>query len=529
MATKKPRATPPHPAETQGRPLLTSDLDAEGKALADKRWLDMGQMKTRLPQEIAKHQAGVEKQEAILSDPSLDLTDKQRKAHETRKKSHEKMRNNFTDIHDRGLVEDVDVTVESAAQRRVHFFDQAGSRAQTEGDIRSGRGPSDLAAGARWYPGHVGDIHGIAQIEKAEPTQEDRDRYYASSGSMSPLNSPQMEKTSLRAIAAAHRENSTVTPTTKRGAEAAGAAIGKSVNIRDMTPERIGKISSAPMHAHLDTTADLGGIGSGGTNVPRGVGIFRGDVAPEDYAPRGPAGAPKLYGYIESMRRAGRANANEVSEFYRRVHEGTPGSAPYFQQPTVFGPQWEKDPYGKADSTEGILDPKGPTAEDSWMQTISLGQPHEMEALETGKGSARVGKTLGSDTHGLSNIPAGGVFPSSSPRTDYPVTPEAVLHALNQEATHRAAEIVTDRARADGRNMGAGLPSQAIQPVSWDEYRIQADKDDDYTEAIVERGRQAEFDKHGTTIHKGQKDMFSGGVGSQPLKVRPSAKPPKQR
>jgi hypothetical protein len=60
---------------------------------------------------------------------------------------------------------------------------------------------------------------------------------------------------------------------------------------------------------------------------------------------------------------------------------------------------------------------------------------------------------------------------------------DTIIHALNNEATIRAAGMASDRARQQGRNVGAGLPAVAMQEIPWTEYRIQAGKDLGYEAA----------------------------------------------
>lgn len=468
MATKKPDRRQPHPGVTEGRALQFSDIDPSGQKVAEQRWRKMGNMKTRLGEAVTAS-------DKSMSNPNSSES--------TRKKARSRQAS-LLKIKGDKLLENVPTTLDTAAERRVHFSDRGAVRNQTHGDIRTGEGPRDTPVSTGWYLQHAGDIKQVAHAYGYDP-----ETLYSASAAMSPQNSPDNEKAAISALARAQHANHPVTAKTKQGAKLLGVKkVGQSVNFRDIPTADVGKVlGTASQREHFDTKVDIEGIAKGGTGRTRGVGILRGEISTKDFLSSGPNGGPKVTSYRENISHAGGADANVESEYRRRVHEATPGARPYHQQDTLFGKQWEDDPYGHAQSTEGILNPRGATAEDTWMKAISAAQPKEMAKIPIGKESGRIGKFVGSDET-LQKISAAGIYPTPVGHPN--PGSETVLHALNNEATIRAAQHMTDRARAAGRNVGAGVPSMAVQETAWTEYRTEAGKDQAHVDA---RSRLSEF------------------------------------
>lgn len=474
-----------HPAVTENRALQLSDIDVHGQEMAEKRWRDMGKAKTNTRKALKSTKERLALGDTPVEEGGKPLSD-------ARRTILNKNKNNYEAVLKNNLVENVPLTVEDAATRRVELFDQGVERHSREGDIRTGAEPSAQPISAGWYINHARDIHEIADRHGI-----DRERLYAASGAMSPQNSPDNEKKALAAIASAETANHGVTATTITGAKALGIELPSHIKsnkdfqklhadqrtrqFKDLTPAQIrAGLGRGEMREHVDTKVDIEGIAAGGTGLTRGIDILRGNLGVDDFLSEGPSGGPKVASYVENIRNAGRSNANEKSEYFRRMSNAVEGGKPYFEQPTLFGEQWEKDPYGKASSTEGILNPQGPTAEDTWMKAISARQPKEFEQIPIGKESGRVGKFVGSDPH-LQNLSAKDIYPTVIGHPN--PSSETIIHAMNNAATTRAAGMLTDRARNVGRDVGAGVPNMGVQETSWSEYRIQAGKDPAYEEA----------------------------------------------
>ena len=478
-----------HPAVTENRPLQMSDIDEHGQKLAEKEWASMGNAKRRIPAAMKSANTSLANAEAVLSDPKA--SDAKRKRAASSKKQALTRKKNVSTLKKEGLLENVPTTIESAADRRINFFDEGIKRNRSEGDIRTGEGTSDTPISTGWYFKHADDLNQIADMHGI-----DRERIYTASGAMSPQNSPDNEKSAIEALASAHYSNHAVKATTQHGARLLGVPVGESKNFRDIPSDIVQKVlGKEEMRKHFDTKVNIEGIAKGGTNVDRGVGILRGEIDTDNFLAGGPNSGPKVSSYVDNIRKAGNASLAERSEYFRRAHEASPGSKPYFEQDTLFGKDWEADPWGHANTSTGILNPRGHTAEDTWMKSISAAQPNEFEAIPTGgKESARVGKFVGSDRD-FQKISASNIHPTEAGHPN--PNSETIIHALNNASTIRAAEKITQRASDAGRNVGTGVPSTLVQETSWSEYRIQAGKDDAYEAASNARSRSGEF--HGTT------------------------------
>lgn len=502
--SSKPSRKQPHPAVTDNRALQYRDFDAQGKAVAEAGWANIGNVKSNLAGALTRTNAAITEAEASIQEMhDQGITPPKDSGPVVTLKKERANRFSLEYAQDNNLVADRPQTLTKAANSRTRLYRDAVQRSRTEGDIRTGEGPSDRPIGAGWYLKHAKDINNIA-----DAYGHSRERLYAASGAMSPQNSPDNEKAALRAMASAHAANHDVTAKTITGARRLGIDVPshitndeqfaalpseqRSKKFRDLTPEQIrAGVSKGEHRKHIDTKVDVEGLAKGGTGLTRGISIMRGDTDEKDFLASGPNGGPKVSSYVGNIRAAGSANANEVSEYYRRIHEAIPGAKPYFEQPTIFGEAWEADPWGKAKSTEGILDPQGNTAEDTWMRAISAGQPKEFSVIpgaRAGGEGNRVGKFVGSSS-ALQKMPVTGVYPTIPGHPD--PTSETIIHAMNNEATIRSAAAITRAAKKEGRNMGAGLPSMSVQESAWTEYRIQADKDPDYRKA--ERNLSSQF------------------------------------
>ena len=463
MARKTTRMVQQHPRVAEGRPLQFKDLDRTGQQIAKQNWSEMGNVASNI--DSARSTA-----RGTLGTPGLK---------EGAYKGASRDIANLTAAQEIGVT-DKPQTIRSAAGRRVTHLRRAVDRAATEGDIRRTRdvGPtrSGIPGGIGWYLDHADDIDRAARIH-----DHDTPTAITASGDMSPQNSPENEKRAVAALMKGQSQNATVTAKTRRGAKAIGADNpGDTRNFRDLDPHHVRAIGSTPMAEHVDSSVSLTDLGKGSTELQSGLRVLRGEISRDEIG----RDSAKLPSYIGNIHDAHVADANVRSEYFRRAHEAFTDK-PYFEQPTVFGEEWEKDPYGKAQSTEGILDPEGHTAEDTWMQAMSLGQKNEAEVIPTGKGSARLGKLLGSNAVLQSmSVQRDGETAFPTPTGEKKVTGTELRHAMNNAATIAAARQVSTEAESRGRNVGAGVPSMMVQEGAWTEFRIAQGKDPLYEDAV---------------------------------------------
>jgi hypothetical protein len=471
MARQTTRAAQIHPREAEGRPLQYADLDSVGKQIARQNFANIGNVKSNLGAAMATEQKAA-------------ANEKNSPAHRL---GAERTLANLAAVADIGVT-DKPLSIRSAGSRRMIWANKAAKRAEMEGDIRRTTDPgltrSGLPGGVGWYLDHADDIDRAARAYgQHTPTA------ITASGAMSPQNEPEQEKAAVAAIMRGQMHNPSFVAKTPEGAKAMGMDNpGDSRAFRDMTGKQVKDASRTSMREHIETPAMLHDLAKGSTELPRGVDVMRGDVSRSEIG----AGTGKVPSYLTNIHDAYAADANTRGEYFRRAHEAF-SSKPYFEQPTVFGPEWEADPYGKASSTEGILNPTGNTAEDTWMQAMSLGQKNEDRSLPTGKGSGRLAKVLGSHAVIQSMSVQGTVNGKHETAMPTPVgskkvTGDELRHAMNNAATIDAASRMSDEARARGRNVGAGIPAMMVQETAWTEYRIDQGKDPLYTKAMKDQG-----------------------------------------
>lgn len=276
-----------------------------------------------------------------------------------------------------------------------------------------------VSSGGGWYFDHHRDIAGMA-AQHGVPT----DRAITAAAAMSPMNSPDNEKKAVSGL------------------------------MRQMSGE------SGP---HIDRLIQAGGTKG---NIAKAQEHLEGGPDPLN-----PHSAPKVHSYRGASVNAVPGGAVE-EEYRTRV-----GHAEKVVGGEIHPGQQRLDLFGLRDSHEGILNPRGNTAEDTWMNTISYGQDL---ATSVGRhGRTNVAKTVGSDKGLALDIPK----KDSSGTSVHPnplVGSSGALHSFNNEATIRAA-------RQAGRALGvtdsrgeSNLPSVAMQEVSWTEARRVTGKDPEY-------------------------------------------------
>lgn len=343
-----------------------------------------------------------------------------------------------------GDVKDKPITVGSAARNRVAEWDRGVARAASEGGT--------MPRGSGWYFAHRSDLEASASKHGF-----DIEPVIAASASMSPLNSPDNEKAAVAEMMRAHAEDHKVVPRSPRAAGAIGGKVGAPRSVRDLTGTQVSALSRAATQSEFDTPhgTDLKQIGRGAVNIDKGWDILTGRRSHAQSQSQNPQTAAKVWSYENATRNAVPGSA-EHGEYMTRVDMAARG-----------GGHDAMDLWGLRHSREGILDPRGHTAEDTWMNTITMGQGMGDEPVREEGGRAVLGKLVASHKE-LGLAPkATGVMPG--------ISRESALHAFNNQATAEAARMVSQRAGGHFE-----LPAVAMQETSWTEARIRTGKDPTY-------------------------------------------------
>lgn len=383
-------------------------------------------------------------------------------------------------------VKNITVNLKNASGRRADLFLQAHDRAQAEG--------RSTPRGLGWYFEHRGALNEIAAKHGA-----DQNRTVIASGALSPQNAPSNERTGIDEMLKAHTQNTKIRSTAEgsaflqnktgkiKGAKAVRGG-GHEFSVSDLTPAQFSKLSSAKYREHFDTGGqlDLKALARGGTqtNMKKAMTALRSptDLQAGDVAH--PNTSAKVHAYISATLNAepGTPVHEEYMQRYtdwHNAHHGVEGAH-------------RPDPHGLQHSTEGILNPRGATAEDTWMNSISQGQD-----LETSINRTNVGKTIGSLKPNLgvnrTYVKGGKTFKANIPsQPGQPkVTSETLKHAWNNMATQMAAKSLS-------RKSVSQLPSVAVQEVSWTEARIRAGKDPEFGDEMKQKGYDVKAAQKGT-------------------------------
>jgi hypothetical protein len=208
-----------------------------------------------------------------------------------------------------------------------------------------------------------------------------------------------------------------------------------------------------------------------------------------------PSGGPKIHSYRAATLNATPGGAVH-EEYLTRV-----GHAQKVVSGEIHPDQQRMDLFGLRDSHEGILNPRGNTAEDTWMNTITYGQDL---ATSVGRGGrTNVAKTVGSDKGLALDIP-------KKDSTGVSVHPSRLVGpsgcAPQPTTTRPPSGLPGSAGKALGVTDSQGesnLPSVAMQEVSWTEARRVAGKDPDYP---GDRRRSAASSISGAQL-KGQQSL----------------------
>jgi hypothetical protein len=343
------------------------------------------------------------------------------------------------------------ITHEGAAERRYNLVQSGVERSTEQG----------LPTGHHWYFEHNRRLSNVSRL-----TGHSHESVVAASAVMSPQNNPEQELTAVTALAMAHADPSasvTIPKSLAREHPIFNDFAGRSVHPSQLTPHQMAHLSTVGVREQVQTSGNvnLDAMAKGGVkdNVTKAIQVLRGHVAPGEAID--PRTSPKVWSYHNNIASA-RWGSAEHHEFGRRMGTATStwgrGEIAGQQEMSMF-PELKE-------STHGILDPKGPTAEDTWQQAISTGQQLESVNIPGRSGRARrqspakftVGEG-GSANQKMLRSPAGMTGVGQS----------ATMHAWQNRATHMAAERLSAES-------GEIIPAVGVQAGGWTEARRQASK-----------------------------------------------------
>lgn len=429
------------------RPLQYSDLSKEGRKVADAQMDNTGKAKSN----------AVVARSSLESTRDRGLASGTASGKRTAKKAEQKL--NALDAVEPRL-KDITVTLTKAANRRTKLVRAGASRASRESPDGLGGGSRLRAAGVGWYFDHRADLNKIAAEHGIH-----EDAIITASAVMSPQNPPENEKAAVAALAHLHANNPMLTFSDTAQKH---LGVGASARFNDLTDEQAANVGTAELRDHIDGVdkSVLVDYAKGGTkeNVAKAVGVLRGTVDADNAID--PHSSPKVWSYRDSIRKS-RPGTAEHEEYLGRADNAL------FQ---IKG-QGRLDLFGLANSTEGILDPRKTTAEDTWQGAISTGQQLESVKVPGNKHGHSPAKFVSSEKPYTDQVSKTGMVDGKkvSAIADPRVGREGMVHAWHNEATIRSAAQLS-------KESGEIIPSVMAQEVGWTEARRVAGKDDSYTQ-----------------------------------------------
>jgi hypothetical protein len=377
-------------------------------------------------------------------------------------------------------LKDKKVTIQTAANARGRML----SAAATDNETRL---PGENLPGSGWYFKHHGDLAAAASEHGY-----DTNKAITASATMSPQNSPENEKAAVTGLMKTHTSGKVfVSPEvhahlTHQGISVDDRHKDATVAVRDLHPDAVAALSDPKIRSAITgDNFDAKEIARGGSRqaISKATSVLRGDI-PEHEA-LNPTSAPKVSSYRDSIRDA--VPDTDVHNEYmaRAAHIGD------LERGDAMKGQQMLDLYGKRHSTEGLLDPKHATAEDTWMNSISTGQKNQM----VDGGRQNVMKVAGSHLSYTAKKKFDGVSATPDPR----ISGNAVLHAANNGATIKAG---ADLAKKHG--LDYHVPSVMMQEVPWTEARRAGGKDPAFNKATAAQSKSRQFDE----VHPDQGQLF---------------------
>lgn len=458
---------------TTNEPLQVQDLTKQETITSNKIMSGYGK---DFAERARSHAEGLDRQ-AEKSKPSTS---------EAQKKKARRLRTLASAYEERGTNP---FTTRKAAESRIKWM---GFSAQFENQLdreiaRTGMG------GGEWY--HLANQE--AQKNRATSTNEfglSAETMEEVHAAISPGVKPELEIKAAEGLAKAHANNPIIDLT---------PALAESIRSRPKVPKRtldalnehlesvghgaagwhsydpslLSELSDPHHRALVSTSApevewEKIGIVGNPQNKAKAIKFMRGEGTQDPYS------APKTWGYKGSIKQS-KFTGNPLVE---NAPWNTP-QAEYAWRQTDVGEklrgkgvgQYIFDFTGYQDSEEGVLNPRGHTAEDSWMMGVSADvvDPERRNLLKAGGDVPSPGKTM--KVNGKSfNVHPDPRVESSSAR-----------HMWENKATQEAASILQDRL---GTNYA--IPSQLVQETSWTGARRWSGKDSEFNAEQREKKKQ---------------------------------------
>lgn len=357
-------------------------------------------------------------------------------------------------------LKDRKTTITSARNNRVGLVEKAAS-----GDPSVSHAHENLP-GAGWYFEHHRDLRNAASEHGY-----DTDTAITASAVMSPQNSPDNEKAAVTSLMAAHSggkihmEDHVVNFLQSQGHDVSHLR-GRVVSGAELTPHALADLSTPEESGGIRDSVKTEGfslkdVARGGPkgNVAKAVQVLRGEVSEQDAID--PHSSPKVHSYRDAI-----AHAVPDTDVHREYMLRASDLRSKIRGDEMVGQQMF-DYYGKRNSEEGLLSPTRSTAEDTWMNSISHGQPNVVVPGTTTNVMKTAGTVLGYTTRKTHD----GVSATPDPR----MKASAVQHAVNNEATIRAAKHLGRKYGVDG-----AVPATLAQEVPWTVARRAGHKDPDF-------------------------------------------------
>ena len=404
----------------------------------------------------------------------------------------------IADVH-----EDKPLTLASAAKNRVDAVTMSATTM---------RKPSEAIGGLGWYH----DAHAeIAKKAAGLPI----DVVSTASSIMSPGASPETERASTAALAAAHQNpeahvhfSSKLVGDLRAAGHSVPVPVGETLHFSQVPAHLVPLLAHSHREEALKNSGgvDWAGISSIASreNVTKATKVMRGEIPLSES--QNPYTAPKTNSYSHDLVHSV-PGTPEHTEYMMR---GADTAAAIRGDTGRVPGQLMLDYHGLRSSNEGTLSNNGPTAEDNWMRAASVGHLNPA----TLKGAGDINPTNKSyKTHKEINGETVSAIHSASRNPE--VKANSVYHAWNNEATHQASLMIQKE-----HGLDYTVPSQFVQETAWTGLRRHAGADPDFNAENRETAKASRAEARATRTPAPQTHELLPGMNT--AKFRAAAKGP---
>lgn len=412
-----------------------TDLTPEGRQATEKIMADFG---TKVPEKMQTASEGLKRGAARARAIGTPKQISNAEIYETKAKRLDKAIPNAPRTP---------ITLSGAADRRVAAVESAATTHRT---------PDEAIGGADFY------FQSNKELEGHSP--ETKNAMITASSVLSQGATVRDERSAALAINAAHQSNAQIhmhpvlaqSLSQHSGVTVPSHLVGKTVSVHDV-PSHVFAAMADPVHRALVQTHARGinfkdiSKGANADNIRKATEIIRSPESAQEA--QNPLSSSKTKSYTGNISEAIPGTPHHEEYKLRTAHLGAAIRG------EVSGSQQMFDYHNLRNSNEGVLSNTAHTAEDSWMNALTVGHP-----------DPKITKVGGDIAPGVKTAMIDGKKVSAHPSPE--VNAQALYHAFGNAATSLASKKLQEK-----HNLEFTVPNMLTQETAWRGVRAGAGRD----------------------------------------------------